>query len=119
MEYHLQILFFASNSHQDFQYNHYLLSLYYLQHAEANSFDIVYFDPMFQEGIEESNGINAIRKQAITSDITAEIIEEAKRVAKERVVLKDHWKSKRFQELGFTQFKRKTSLFHYGTIELR
>ncbi|MBC5636076.1 class I SAM-dependent methyltransferase [Ornithinibacillus sp. BX22] len=93
--------------------------LHYLQHAETNSFDIVYFDPMFQEGIEESNGINTIREQAITSDITAEIIEEAKRVAKERVVLKDHWKSKRFQELGFTQFKRKTSLFHYGTIEVR
>lgn len=85
--------------------------LYYLQHAEANSFDIVYFDPMFQEGIEESNGINAIRKQAITSDITAEIIEEAKRVAKERVVLKDHWKSKRFQELGFTQFKERHPCF--------
>lgn len=92
--------------------------LHYLQHVEANSFDIVYFDPMFQEGIEESNGINPIREYAISSDITAEIIEEAKRVAKERVVLKDHWKSKRFQELGFTQYKRKTSLFHYGTIEV-
>ncbi|MFS0672548.1 class I SAM-dependent methyltransferase [Ornithinibacillus sp. 179-J 7C1 HS] len=93
--------------------------LKFLQRAESNSFDIVYFDPMFHEGINESNGINIIREQAITTDITTEIVREAKRVAKERVVLKDHWKSNRFNELGFIQFKRKTSLFHYGTIEIQ
>lgn len=90
----------------------------FLLQAETASVDVVYFDPMFHEGIDASNGMNSIRGQALTTEITAEVILEAKRVAKERVVLKDHWKSERFARLGFTQHKRKTSLFHYGTIEL-
>jgi hypothetical protein len=92
--------------------------LNFLQNTEDKSYDVVYFDPMFQEGIEESCGINIIREQAISSELTQEILTEAKRVARERIVLKDHWKSKRFQDLGFTQLKRKTSLFHYGMLEL-
>ncbi|MDC3416194.1 class I SAM-dependent methyltransferase [Aquibacillus salsiterrae] len=92
--------------------------LLYLKKLETNSFDVVYIDPMFQTGIDTSDGINVIREQTLSSDISFELIEEAKRVAKSRVVIKDHWKSKRFVELGFTQQKRKTSLFHYGIIEL-
>jgi hypothetical protein len=90
----------------------------FLKQAETNSEDVVYFDPMFHSGIDASNGINTIRGQALATELTPDIIEEAKRVARERVVLKDHWKSERFAQLGFTQHKRKTSLFHYGTIEL-
>lgn len=90
----------------------------FLLQAETDSVDVVYFDPMFPEGIDASSGMNSIRGQALMTEITAEVIDEAKRVAKERVVLKDHWKSERFARLGFTQHKRKTSLFHYGTIEL-
>lgn len=94
--------------------NHYT----FLQKAKSNSYDVVYFDPMFHSRIESSNGINSIREQTLTAELTVEIIEEAKRVAKDRIVLKDHWKSERFAQLGFTQHKRKTSMFHYGTIEL-
>jgi hypothetical protein len=90
----------------------------FLQHAETNSVDVIYFDPMFSESVETSSGINAIRGLALTSDLSLDVISEAKRVARQRVVLKDHWKSERFASLGFTQHKRKTSLFHYGTIEL-
>lgn len=92
--------------------------LVFLKQADTNSVDVVYFDPMFHTEIDESNGINSIRGQALTTDITPDVVYEAKRVAKERVVLKDHWKSERFNQLGFTQHKRKTSLFHYGTVEL-
>jgi hypothetical protein len=74
---------------------------------------------VFHLNVDTSSGINSIRGLALTTDIGSEVIAEAKRVAKERVVLKDHWKSKRFTQLGFTQHKRKTSLFHYGTIELK
>lgn len=91
----------------------------FLQQAKTNSVDVVYFDPMFHSAIDTSSGINSIRIQALTTEITDEVITEAKRVARERVVLKDHWKSDRFTHLGFTQHKRKTSLFHYGTIELK
>ncbi|WEG10854.1 class I SAM-dependent methyltransferase [Pullulanibacillus sp. KACC 23026] len=91
--------------------------LSFLKKSEDRSVDVVYFDPMFETAIAASNGINSIRGQAIRSDLTKEVIEEAKRVARQRVVLKDHWKSLRFEKLGFIQHVRKTSMFHYGTIE--
>jgi len=90
----------------------------FLKQAESNSYDVVYFDPMFQTAIDESHGINPIRSQAIKENLTEEIIHEAKRVAKKRVVLKDHWKSERFAKYGFLQLKRKTALFHYGVLEI-
>ncbi|WP_163539278.1 class I SAM-dependent methyltransferase [Gracilibacillus sp. YIM 98692] len=90
----------------------------YLKKAETNAVDIVYFDPMFHKSIHTSNGINPLRKQAISSDLTMDVIKEAKRVARQRVVIKDHWQSERFNQFGFIQFKRKTSPFHYGSIEL-
>ncbi|RLL48281.1 hypothetical protein D8M04_03130 [Oceanobacillus piezotolerans] len=90
----------------------------YLKQADSDSFDIVYFDPMFRTTVHTSTSMQQIREQAIKSDLTTEILKEAKRVAKERVILKDHWKSERFRELGFKQLKRKNSVFHYGIIEL-
>lgn len=91
---------------------------HFLNEADTNSYDVVYFDPMFPSAIESSTGINSIRNLAYRSEITLNVIQEAKRVARQRVILKDHWKSQRFSELGFIQQKRKTSLFHYGVIEL-
>ncbi|MGN8646966.1 class I SAM-dependent methyltransferase [Gracilibacillus sp. HCP3S3_G5_1] len=92
--------------------------LQYLQQQKSNAFDVVYFDPMFPEAINSASGFNPIRANALGDDLTAEVIEEAKRVARQRVVLKDHWRSDRFVRYGFIQFKRKTSLFHYGVIEV-
>ncbi|TYR80892.1 hypothetical protein FZC66_11105 [Priestia megaterium] len=89
----------------------------YLRCCEDNSFDVVYFDPMFQEEIEESDGIKGIKNLALYTALTEETINEAKRVAKRRVVLKDHWKSRRFEQHGFTVYKRKTAKFHYGIIQ--
>ncbi|KAB8137874.1 hypothetical protein F9U64_07450 [Gracilibacillus oryzae] len=91
---------------------------HFLKEAETNSFDVVYFDPMFDTGVEGSNGIGSIRVHALRNTLTQETIDEAKRVAKKRIILKDHWKSDRFAQLGFTQYKRKTALFHYGVIEI-
>lgn len=91
----------------------------FLACCEDNSFDVVYFDPMFQEQIEESNGINGIKAIALYTTLTPMAIQKAKRVAKQKVVLKDHWKSSRFKEHGFTVQKRKTSKFHYGTIDIQ
>lgn len=90
----------------------------FLEKAETDSVDVVYFDPMFDAAITTSDGMNAIREQGLTTELTPAIINEAERVARKRVVLKDHWQSRRFKQLGFTQYKRKTALFHYGTIEI-
>ncbi|MCU9614579.1 class I SAM-dependent methyltransferase [Caldibacillus lycopersici] len=91
----------------------------YLLQAETNSFDVVYLDPMFHSTIPTSNGIQSIRGEALFTDVTTELIAEAKRVARKRVILKDHWTSTRFATLGFQQLKRKSSLFHYGVIEVK
>lgn len=89
----------------------------YLKASGDNSFDIVYFDPMFTDSIEESDGLRGLKNFAIYKNLTQEMVEEASRVARTRVVLKDHWQSSRFEKLGFTPIKRKTSKFHFGIFD--
>jgi Putative SAM-dependent methyltransferase len=88
----------------------------YLKEVPDESFDVVYFDPMFETAVD-SSGIAPLRSFAAYHDLTMEAVGEAKRIARHRVVLKDHFRSQRFAELGFTQHIRKTSKFHFGTIE--
>ncbi|MFC0271705.1 class I SAM-dependent methyltransferase [Metabacillus herbersteinensis] len=90
----------------------------YLESLPDDFADVVYFDPMFTQEIPESTGISGIREMAIYEPLTIEAITQAKRVAKKRIVLKDHWKSDHFERLGFTVRKRKTAKFYYGVIEL-
>jgi hypothetical protein len=72
---------------------------------------------MFEEKILESDGIKALGHIAIHDNLTHEIINEAIRVVKLRVVLKDHFKSLRFEKYGFQVLRRKTAKFHFGVIE--
>ena len=66
-----------------------------------NSFDVIYFDPMFRRPIQKSSGLNPIRPLADNRPLTNEIIREAQRVAKFRVVMKEHSGSAEFARLGF------------------
>lgn len=93
-------------------------NLEYLRRLEDDSADVVYFDPMFDEGIAASDGIAPLRKLAHADFNLSGCVEEALRVARKRVVLKDHWKSPRFEACGFDVKRRKTALFHYGVLEL-
>ncbi|WP_046173668.1 class I SAM-dependent methyltransferase [Domibacillus indicus] len=88
----------------------------YLKNVPDASFDVVYFDPMFEEAVE-SSGIAPLRPHAAYTDLTVEAVAEAKRIARRRVVLKDHFRSERFAKFGFRQQIRKTSKFHFGVIE--
>ncbi|WP_456278695.1 class I SAM-dependent methyltransferase [Bacillus sp. AK128] len=90
----------------------------YLQECNSDSVDIVYFDPMFEETIQESVGLIGVKQFALYDDITEQTIKEARRVGRKRIVLKDHWKSSRFEKLGFVPIRRKSANFHYGIIEL-
>lgn len=94
------------------------LSQSLLKELPDDSFDVVYFDPMFEEGLTDSHGINPIRSWAHYERLTGETIEEAKRVAKERVLLKEHFRSTLFGEHDFKVLIRPSSKFHYGTIDL-
>lgn len=93
-------------------------SLEYLKTCAENSFDCIYFDPMFEKTITESVHLNPLRSIADASPLSQELMNEAKRIAKKRIVLKAHFESEAFNRFGFTQIKRKTSKFHYGYIDL-
>ncbi|MGN1401054.1 MAG: class I SAM-dependent methyltransferase [Bacillus sp. (in: firmicutes)] len=91
--------------------------LSYLRSLADDSYDVVYFDPMFEESITESDAMQALASFTVYSGLSQEVIEEARRVARKKIVLKDHFRSQRFSALGFTQHIRKTSKFHFGTID--
>ena len=57
-------------------------AFFILAQCEDNSYDVVYFDPMFEETVIESDGIKGLKHFALYHDITDETIAEAKRVAK-------------------------------------
>ncbi|MBQ6005565.1 MAG: class I SAM-dependent methyltransferase [Selenomonadaceae bacterium] len=91
----------------------------FLQICVDNSFDVVYFDPMFRRPIKKSSGINPIRPLADTRPLTEKIILEARRVAKFRVVMKEHSGSSEFERLGFKiAAGGKYSSVSFGVIEL-
>lgn len=76
----------------------------YLKSLEDKSFDIVYFDPMFKVPNKKSAFMNSLRPFAEHSYLTSEIINEALRVARKRVVAKDRMFSKELEKLGFIEF---------------
>lgn len=90
----------------------------FLSSLPDHSFDVVYFDPMFEQAIVESDGIQGVKSFALYTELTEEVIREARRVARKRVVLKDHWQSMRFHTFGFSVYVRKTAKFHFATIEV-
>lgn len=73
----------------------------FLRNCPENSFDVVYFDPMFRNPIKKSSGINPIRPLADKNPLNSQIIRDACRVARFRVVLKEHNRSNEFARLGF------------------
>jgi hypothetical protein len=89
----------------------------YLKMLPSESIDVIYFDPMFEETIAESISIQPLTKIANYEVFQSHWIMEALRVAKNRVVLKDHYLSERFNLFGFKVMPRKTSKFHYGYID--
>ena len=90
----------------------------YLLNVPDKSYDVVYFDPMFEQSIEESNGLNSLKSFASDEKLSKETIHQAIRVARKQVILKAHYKSHLFEELGFKVIVRKTSKFHFGVIKI-
>ena len=81
--------------------------------------DIVYFDPMFRYSLTASASIQPLRSIADTSAVTLESIQQACRVAKHRVILKENSKSLEFNRLGFPKrYGGQYSPVHYGIIDV-
>jgi len=92
-------------------------SLDVLRKLNDKSFDCVYFDPMFEETILESDGIRGLTKFASAEGLSTEMMKQAHRVARKRIILKDHFRSSRFAQFYFTVHRRKSAKFHFGVIE--
>jgi 16S rRNA (guanine1516-N2)-methyltransferase len=77
-------------------------SLNYLRQQPADSFDVVYFDPMFRFPVKAASGMKPLRPLALELPLNLETVEEALRVAP-RVVIKERG-SKILQQLGCQKF---------------
>lgn len=72
----------------------------YLIKQPDNSFDVVYFDPMFRKPLKRSSSLNSLRPLANYNPLTQESVEEALRVARCRVVMKDSSNGSEFVRLS-------------------
>lgn len=87
-----------------------------LKSLPDRSLDIVYFDPMFRDPIQESSSISPLRTFANSSSISPQAIAEACRVARKTVVLKEKKGSGEFTRLGFQEVLRSHTKIVYGVI---
>jgi len=90
----------------------------WLPRMADGSADVVYFDPMFEKPVAASSSISPLRALASHSPLTLEAVREATRVARRKVVLKDHRDSGRFERLGFRLAKSSSSAVAYGVIDV-
>lgn len=89
----------------------------YLRQEPDDSFDVVYFDPMFRQTIDETSAIAPLKGIANHRPLSPEAVKEALRVARRRVILKEHRESGEFDRLGFRMLLRPHTKIAYGVIE--
>ncbi|MDU4959699.1 MAG: class I SAM-dependent methyltransferase [Sporomusaceae bacterium] len=93
-------------------YRHYLPSL------PDQCVDVVYFDPMFCRPVQGSSGIRALREFADSSRLQPADLQEACRVAKKRVIVKQLQGSGECSRLGIsTLIGGRYSRIQYGVME--
>lgn len=91
----------------------------YLKKQSDNSSDVVYFDPMFRRPLTASSSISPLRGAADHRPLTVETVQEACRVARLRVVMKEANGSSEFARLGFARVTGgRYSRVHYGVIDV-
>lgn len=91
----------------------------FLRQCGDSSFDIVYFDFMFSNPIRGSTGIQVIRRLAAHDVMTENHVNEAVRVARERVAVKsDKESASELGKIGFKIEKEKSrKSFYYAILE--
>jgi 16S rRNA (guanine1516-N2)-methyltransferase len=90
----------------------------YLRAQPDRSVDVIYFDPMFRRTVQGSHAIEPLRVLGDDRPLSLEAIQEAKRVARRRIVLKERWYSKEFDRLGFVKPRKSSGSINYGIIEI-
>lgn len=89
----------------------------YLRQLPSNSFDVVYFDPMFRKPVTSSVGITPLRDFANAHALKEETITEALRVCRRKVMMKERSESPEFERLGFKKIVRPNASTTFGVIE--
>jgi len=90
-----------------------------LKNLPNNSFDIVFFDPMFRQPIYSSSNLKPLRYLADNSPLAESTIIEACRVARKQVVIKEANHNNEFERLGITTIcGGKYSSIQYGIIKV-
>ncbi len=90
----------------------------FLRDSSDGAFDVVYFDPMFRKPVKSSSAMEPLRAVANNEPLKAATVEEAVRVARKRVVLKERRGSGEFGRLGFARVEGgRYSPVAYGIIE--
>lgn len=92
--------------------------LSYLKRQADKSIDIIYFDPMFRSPIEDSSALSPLRSVANHQPLQQESMDQAQRVARKTVVLKEQMESGEFNRLGFTEVHKTYSKIAYGVIRI-
>jgi len=75
--------------------------LEYLKHIPSRSVDVVYFDPMFRNTCKQSDSVVPLHRWSDHNPLDHQVVLEACRVARNRVVLKERKESMEFRRLGF------------------
>ncbi len=89
----------------------------YLKDLDDNSYDIVYFDPMFRNPLLNSQAISPLREVANSAPLSEDAVLQACRVARRKVVIKERKGSSEFQRLNCTSVRGSTNnKVAYGII---
>lgn len=93
--------------------------LMHLMSCPDQSYDVVYFDPMFREPLRLSSGIAGLRRFACHAKLSGNAVREATRVARRRVVIKDRRRGSELDRLGVTtRSGGRGSRIEYGIIDV-
>lgn len=92
----------------------------YLKNIPEKSFDVVYFDPMFQHPVQAKvNDMTGFREAAAYDKLDDETILLAMRAARARVIVKERPFSLLFKKDFFTRIEaKKGQTTAYGVIDL-
>lgn len=78
----------------------------YLRAEADDTWDVVYFDPMFTATVAKAHGLDLVRHLARPGGPSPADLDEARRVAHRRVVMKDRLPGLELNRLGFTTIQR-------------
>ncbi len=90
----------------------------FLQALAPNSFDIIYFDPMFREPMMKSVSMNPLRPLTNNHALLPESIQAALKAARKRVVIKERLSSGEHERLGVHRIMQsKNNPIAYGILD--